>query len=740
MLTLKKRDKFFVKYTTGTLIFLLSFLSVTLFFSSKITYMDQDVSKIFIELSKYSPKLVISIVLKIIFIVLLCCFSLQILSFSLKNKYKFLFGLLFFLSLVIRMGTMYPGTTENFIIFNLFESLRSYIEYFSSLPEHSFIRILIEWFPFIMVFILFTVNLITLMKQLVIQSKLVKKAQSSILIEKLDYESQIFSFQGIHLIGFVIIGSIFLYQISSWFDTNIPENQTNQEQPHVFIFAIDSLRYDRVENSQYSYVMPFLHQFKKQADFVKPMIVGIPRTFPSWVEIATGNYASSTQIKHMFPNRSPRMSEAETVFKKAQDSGYNTLFVSDFAGDIFPRYLFGGSKIVAPTLNLTTLLENNIISFFAPLKSALILPNMQNIFSSILESPEIADPKLIFHTVTKLLKKYSKSPQPIFLTTFFSTAHFPYAVPGPWYSKFQNIKDNGEFIFIKKPDQNPITGEISSDSVPYLTKKKTIELYNGGLNCIDNTLKNIFYELKNKGWLTNSVILVFGDHGENLYDGSLGLGHGDGVGGEFSSVTPLIISLNGKTKVANFNKSNISIVRSIDIAPTISKRINLNFDYKNVDGVDIFDYNSFSNNFPANTAYTESGIWFTSGYLSPEGQARINYPKIFEILSIDEGFNNEFYLQSDYNQPISGVKERSWVNATYKLIARTDKNGVNLSLYLRSDKNSENNLLSNKFINDNYEKISLQMLNNMNAYLSSRGIEIVKNSKKTFFYSENINK
>jgi hypothetical protein len=28
----------------------------------------------------------------------------------------------------------------------------------------------------------------------------------------------------------------------------------------------------------------------------------------------------------------------------------------------------------------------------------------------------------------------------------------------------------------------------------------------------------------------------------------------------------------------------------------------------------------------------------------------------------------------------------------------------------------------------------------MNAYLSSRGIEIVKNSKKTFFYSENINK
>ena len=96
-------------------------------------------------------------------------------------------------------------------------------------------------------------------------------------------------------------------------------------------------------------------------------------------------------------------------------------------------------------------------------------------------------------------------------------------------------------------------------------------MYNGGLNSIDSVIKNLMEELKNKGWLNNSIILIFGDHGENLYDGNMGMGHGDGVGGEFSNVTPLVIFTHGKAKEKQIINTD-SFVKTVDIAPTLAKR------------------------------------------------------------------------------------------------------------------------------------------------------------------------
>ncbi|MBX9839050.1 MAG: sulfatase-like hydrolase/transferase, partial [Silvanigrellaceae bacterium] len=403
-----------------------------------------------------------------------------------------------------------------------------------------------------------------------------------------------------------------------------------------------------------------------------------------------------------------------------------------------PRYPFGASEINAPSSNLGTLVENGTISAFSPIQAILTLPNLQRVLPSLLETPEISDPRLIANSISKSLNKFSNFSRPVFLTTFFSTAHFPYASPGPWYAKFQKKDTKGNYIFRKTPDQIVTQNDINIITIPEYLKEQTISLYDSGLNAIDDTLKDLFDELNNKGWLKNSMILIFGDHGENLYEGNLGMGHGDGVAGEHSNVTPLVIFLNGNAQV---NKADIPIkpiIRTIDIAPTIARRINVKINEQIIDGEPLLDVKEKISDFPENSAYMETGIWFTSGFLSPENHPRMIYPKVTSLIDIDAGMNFEFYIRPSYSQSIPGVKERAWINETYRLIARTTKAGVSLSLHLRTDKNAKYNLLEDSSNINLYQSIAKEMLNQMNKYLTSRGVEIIRSGNGSFFYAENV--
>ncbi|WP_161597640.1 sulfatase-like hydrolase/transferase [Fluviispira multicolorata] len=632
---------------------------------------------------------------------------------------------------------MYPAVTENWIIVQNSNFIRNIIQNLSTLHELSRRKTFAEWLPFIALAIAFFINLIIHMKYLILQSRVVKKARSSIQVDELDLESRIFSIQGVSFVIFFIFGTIFLFNMNSSLKINLPQNNTQQNRPNVFIFASDSLRYDRLFEKKYENIMPFLKSKIKEAELFKPMLVGVPRTFPSWVEIATGVYSSNNGVRTMFPSRNTRLGKKQTIFETAKESGYSTIFVSDFAGDIFPRYPFGADEINAPTSNLQSMVENGIISGLSAIQAILTLPNMQRIIPSLLESPEISDPRLVAKAFSESLTHVAQISRPVFITTFFSTAHFPYAAPGPWYSKFQEKDANGNYKFRKNPDQN-VLGSNVNQNISEISIKQTISLYDGGLNAIDNTLKDLMHELETKGWLKNSIILFFGDHGENLYEGNLGMGHGDGVAGEYSNVTPLIILTKGNTVPIQSQKPIKNLVRTIDIAPTIARRINVRLPEQDLDGEPLLDLTEKLPNFPTGLAYMETGIWFTTGKLTPENQPRIIYPGVTSLLDIDEGMNFEFYVRPSYSQAIPGVKERAWVNDIYKLIARTTPYGVQTSLYFRSDKASENDLLFNPENIKTYKPIAMEMLNQMNKYLLSRGVEIVPNGKGSFFYSENI--
>lgn len=219
-----------------------------------------------------------------------------------------------------------------------------------------------EWSVYWLCFLFIAFNFYKIVQALLAQNEILRARSRSFDIEQIERESRRLSQHAacmvIGVLG-LLIGATYL---SPSFKINLVESNTPSNRANVFLFAVDSLRTDRVFGHQ-KQVMPFLSRRISDADLATSMVVGIPRTFPSWVEIATCHYSLRNNVRTMFPSRSVRLNAQgkQTLFSEAKAHGFSTLFVSDFAGDIFARYPFGATEVIAPTSNLQTLMEASIL-------------------------------------------------------------------------------------------------------------------------------------------------------------------------------------------------------------------------------------------------------------------------------------------------------------------------------------------------------------------------------------------
>ncbi len=114
-------------------------------------------------------------------------------------------------------------------------------------------------------------------------------------------------------------------------------------------------------------------------------------------------------------------------------------------------------------------------------------------------------------------------------------------------------------------------------------KKFWIDLYDSKLYDADQRLGKFFFELKALGILNNSIIIIMGDHGEELFERNR-IDHGFSLYDELIHV-PLIIYIPYSEQKRFIDKKIIvdEQVRTIDIMPTILDvvGINLDLDIKN---------------------------------------------------------------------------------------------------------------------------------------------------------------
>ena len=436
--------------------------------------------------------------------------------------------------------------------------------------------------------------------------------------------------------------------------------------PNILVIAADSLRADRVE----ARVAPNLTRLAGRGTRFERAYVSIPRTFPSWVSILTGRHGHHHGIRSMFPTWDDRARDFDALPQRLARAGYATGVVSDYAGDIFGRIDLGFERVDAPSFDFRQLIRQRALERETPLLPLLHSQLGRRLFPVMRELNDAADPMLLADDVGAALQAVPKD-KPFFLTVFFSTAHFPYAAPAPYYAKYTDPGYRGRFKYHK-----PVG--LGEDAPPDAADVKQIRaLYDGSVSAIDHAVGRVLRTLEREGKADNTIIVVTADHGEVLFENGHGQGHGDHLFGDEGTHVPLFIVDPRITKERS--TTSAAIVREVDIAPTLYELAGVT-PPADLDGRSLVPALGGAPLEPR-FAFAETELWFTEEIAGLSPDMRIPYPGIVALTELDSRHNAEIVFRREMVPITRMARHRMIRDERWKLVYVPTRKGVKYILF-----------------------------------------------------------
>lgn len=156
----------------------------------------------------------------------------------------------------------------------------------------------------------------------------------------------------------------------------------------------------------------------------------------------------------------------------------------------------------------------------------------------------------------KWLKSDRRPDRPFFLHVFYFDPHYDYMPPSPYDGMFTDPDYYGG------QDGSKIT-TLEGKPLTKADKEQIIGLYDGEIRFTDDQIKALIDTLRNMNLLTNTLLVITGDHGEEFWDHD-SVAHGHTLYDELLRV-PLIIDWPKEIKPQVVAKQ----VSLIDLMPTI---------------------------------------------------------------------------------------------------------------------------------------------------------------------------
>lgn len=456
-------------------------------------------------------------------------------------------------------------------------------------------------------------------------------------------------------------------------------NKSQRLPPNILIFAVDSLRSDRIGSTSPDAPAPTMSRLALEGLSFNRTYSVLPRTFPSWVSMLSGLYPHNHGITTMFPGYRDRTELPPAVPHLLARQGYTTAVISDFAGDMFSRVDLGFHHIRAPYFHFPTLVKQRLLELDFHLLPYLTNPVGRTFFPVLREFAHNADPKRLTDEVLKLVPEL---PEPWMILVFYGAPHFPYAVPAPYYRMFTDSEYQGMYKYHTPHD-------LSHSPQGKKDYEQIRALYDGAVRAVDDQLSRLLSRLaSHRNLMERTIMVLTADHGENLHEAELGMGHGDHLFGENSLRIPLVFwNRNGLVpsgRELTYTNANI------DLAPTLLS-IGGVTDLPAMDGSSLLTCSgdgtasktplctpAISSDRPV---LVESGIWFSPETKLPPAAGRVLYPGITELAEIDTGLNHEVVLKEKYATVVQLSKHRAYYSGDRKMIYMPTTNGVELRMY-----------------------------------------------------------
>lgn len=434
-------------------------------------------------------------------------------------------------------------------------------------------------------------------------------------------------------------------------------------RPNVLIIATDSLRNDHVV-ARYA---PHMTALAARGTRFEHAYVSLPRTFPSWVTITTGRYPHHHGIRNMFPRWEERAVDLHPMPRSFQRAGYFTAVVSDFAGDIFRRVDLGFSYIDTPTFNMSELIRERTLDGQLALLPFLGSDLARRLVPSLRELHNGANADAVTNDALAAIDRAGS--RPFFVTVFYSSVHFPYAAPAPYYQRFTDRHYNGRFRY----DKAELLGREAPPNAADIRQIRG--LYDGAVSAVDDAVAHLLAGLKARGLDRDTIIVLTADHGESLYESGRGQGHGDHLFGDEVTHVPLAFYDPRRPTPRKVDQ----IVESVDIAPTLCDLAKVRCP-TGMDGRSLAPLMD-GKTLPARPAFAETGLWFTESIPEVPMSLRLPYPNLPHITEVLPDHDDEIVIRKRFEPLTLTAKHRMVRERRYKLIYIPTRDGVKWMLF-----------------------------------------------------------
>lgn len=344
--------------------------------------------------------------------------------------------------------------------------------------------------------------------------------------------------------------------------------KARQQKPNVLFISVDDLRANLGAYNDPVAVTPNIDRLAAESVVFTKHYVQQPSCAPSRTSMLTGMRPDEVEVTNHNTHFRETRPEVVTLPQLFKNNGYHTVGI----GKIF-HFRHGFQDAVSWTSEVYA--SNRGIK-----KNDYVLPdNRHGGKAAATEKADVVDeayPDGKYSDVAiDYLRKFELSEEPFFMAVGYQKPHLPFAAP----AKYWDLYDRDDFYPVARPerpdgapeiafhDDNELRGytDIPDEGpIPVEKKKELRHGYYATVSYIDAQVGKLLETLDELGFLENTIIVLWGDHGFHLGEQRI---WGKSTTYELDAHSPMMISVPDLKQPGSVTGA---IVESLDLYPTIT--------------------------------------------------------------------------------------------------------------------------------------------------------------------------
>lgn len=449
--------------------------------------------------------------------------------------------------------------------------------------------------------------------------------------------------------------------------------------PNIVILASDSLRGDRLGFTGYrpgrsdglaaGGVSPRIDGLTEDSQVFGKCFTPLASTIESTASLMSSSYPHSHGIRQMYPDRETMEksnSSLTTLAGVLRQKGYDTAAIGDWCAAVYEVMPMDFEHIDVSTFDNFRVYMTQAV-FIEHFVVPLYLDNPVGylLFPEVQSFAEFVTPEVVTDRVLDRLAERAGDGQPFFWHVFYSCNHLPYRAPEPYSTMFADPAYRGASRSSVVFDVDEFIGGTDLENkwraLPDSEMRQVGGLYDGCTRMFDDCVGRVLDGLKEHGLDGNTIVVVSADHGDDLYEPGVTLGHGLGFnGGDQANHVPLVMRVPGRAG-RRFEEP----VRTIDVAPTLAGLAGAEIP-EVWEGQSLAPWIEGREEPRPRPVYAETGFPFIQ--FEVDGVVRPELPPMDEMTFIDEDFNYQFVLRPEFVERVLDAKERCLRTERWKLV------------------------------------------------------------------------